>query len=306
MAVQQSNWRRTVGSYVELVRVPNLFTAPPDVVLGAAIAGALGGEFSLAALGGLAVASMLLYAGGTSLNDVFDAEKDAVERPTRPIPSGRVSRSTAAGLGVCLLCGGVLLALLSAGVDAAVVAAAIAGGIALYDGLLKGTLPGNLTMGAIRGLNVWLGTTVAIGAISVSGWALVVPVVLGSYIAAVTYLADHETAGSNRTRVRVLVVGLAVAALTAPLVLTTAAVGTTRLAGGILLGTVFVAWTGPALRRAYREPKPSHVGPLIGTCVLGVVLLDAAFAAVYGLGWSLLAASFFLPALGLSRLVDVT
>lgn len=306
MAVQQSNWRRTVGSYVELVRVPNLFTAPPDVILGAAIAGALGGEFSLVALGGLAVASTLLYAGGTSLNDVFDAEKDAVERPARPIPSGRVERRTASVLGVCLLCGGVLLAALTAGVDAAVVATAIAGGVALYDGLLKETLLGNLTMGAIRGLNVVLGTTVAAVSVASAGWALAVPMLLGGYIAAVTFLADHETAGSNRTRVRVLVVALAAAAFAAPLVLAIAAVGLGRLLGSLALVTVFVAWTGPSLRRAYREPKPSHVGPVIGSCVLGLVLLDAAFAAVYGLGWSLLAASFFLPALGLSRLVDVT
>lgn len=306
MAEQQSYWHRTVGGYVDLVRVPNLFTAPPDVILGAALVGALGGEFSLVAVGGLAVASMLLYAGGTSLNDVFDAERDALERPGRPIPSGRVSKRQASVLGVGLLVCGVFLATLTAGVDAGVVATAIALGITLYDGVLKGTVPGNLTMGAIRGLNVFLGTTVTVTAVSLPVWALAVPVVLAGYIAAVTYLADHETRRADRTRVRVLLAVVAVAVLAAPVVLLTATVGLGRLVGGVALGTVFVAWVGPTLWRAYREPEPSRVGPAIGVCVLGLVLLDAAFAAVYGLGWSLLTASFFLPALGLSRVVDVT
>jgi 4-hydroxybenzoate polyprenyltransferase len=306
MGVRQSNWRRTVGGYVELVRVPNLFTAPPDVILGAALAGALGGEVPVVALAGVGVASMLLYAGGTSLNDVFDAKRDAVERPARPIPSGRVSRRPASVFGASLLGGGVLLASLVAGLTAAVVATAIALGIVLYDGVLKGTVPGNLTMGGIRGLNVVLGTTVAVGTGSVRGWALVVPVVLTGYIAAVTYLADRETGETDRSRVRVAVAGVAVATFAVPLVLLTTATGGGHVVGGAVFVAIFVVWAGPPLVRAHRTPTPSHVGPAIGSCILGLVLLDAAFAAVYGLEWSLLTASFFVPALGLSKVVDVT
>ena len=44
------------------------------------------------------------------LNDFFDAEVDAVERPERPIPSGRISRSTAGCVGWSLLAAGVLAA----------------------------------------------------------------------------------------------------------------------------------------------------------------------------------------------------
>jgi len=76
----------------ELVRLPNVFTAPADVAMGLAAAGA-SWEPRYALLFG---ASMLAYAGGMALNDACDAELDAVERPKRPIPSGRVSRLTAA------------------------------------------------------------------------------------------------------------------------------------------------------------------------------------------------------------------
>ena len=37
---------------------------------------------------------MAIYAAGIVLNDVFDYEIDRVERPGRPLPSGRVSRGS--------------------------------------------------------------------------------------------------------------------------------------------------------------------------------------------------------------------
>ena len=40
----------------------------------------------------LALAFSLLYTGGMYLNDAFDRDIDARERPERPIPSGRVRR----------------------------------------------------------------------------------------------------------------------------------------------------------------------------------------------------------------------
>ena len=54
----------------------------------------------------LLVGMSLIYLGGMLLNDVCDAKIDAVERPTRPIPSGRVSRRRAAWIaGVLLVLG---------------------------------------------------------------------------------------------------------------------------------------------------------------------------------------------------------
>ena len=58
-------------------------------LVGAAISGA--GEPNWFVLPWLLLSSAGLYLGGMVLNDVFDARLDAVERPERPIPSGRVS-----------------------------------------------------------------------------------------------------------------------------------------------------------------------------------------------------------------------
>ena len=76
-------------AWLQLLRLPNVFTAVADVTMGFLVT-PTGFEpkqnFAL-----LVVASSLLYLSGMVLNDVFDAEIDADERPERPIPSGRVS-----------------------------------------------------------------------------------------------------------------------------------------------------------------------------------------------------------------------
>src|SRR5947208_8717609 len=81
-------------------------TAVADVLAGGAVAG-LGHSGRLRWLIG---ATACLYAGGVVLNDFFDRDLDARERPERPLPSGRVPPAHAAALGTGLLIGGIALA----------------------------------------------------------------------------------------------------------------------------------------------------------------------------------------------------
>ncbi|ELZ03805.1 UbiA family prenyltransferase [Natrialba aegyptia] len=304
--------RPTLADIAELVRVPNLFTAPSDVVLGAALASVAGAELAIPTGAGLAVVSVLLYAAGTTLNDAFDAPIDARERPERPIPSGRISRRSAFGFGAALLVVAVAVAFGVAGATAAAVAAALAGAIVLYDGALKGTAAGFLAMGTTRGLNVLLGVTGATagagdpGLTELGPTLLAVPAVVVAYIAAVTFMAARETEGGNRDAVVVAAAG-ALAAL-AVLVRLLVAVRPPPLetAAAVAFAVAFCWWVGRPLRAAYADPVPATVGPAVGACVLGLVLLDAAFATVAGLGWGLLAGAFLVPAVGLARVFDVT
>ena len=291
-------------AYASLVRLPNLFSAPPDVVLGAALVAASGGSVSIPALAGLALASVLLYAGGTTLNDYFDAPVDARERPERPIPSGRVSRSRAGALGGGLLTAGVVVGFLAAGFQGGVVAAALAVVVLAYDGWLKGTGIGFLAMGAARGFDVALGF--AAGGFGVPIWTALVPLVVVVYIALVTRMAANEATTTERGVVAgaaggVVLGGAAVVALLGvvrpPLV---------EILLAVALVAGFFGWTGQAIGRAYATPRPDTVGPAVGTCVLALVVLDAAFAAVAGLPWALAAVAFLIPALGFSRVFDVS
>ncbi|WP_226022071.1 UbiA family prenyltransferase [Halomicrobium salinisoli] len=296
--------RSTPAAVAALVRVPNLFTAPPDVILGAALAAAAGATVRPVTVAGLAVASMLLYAGGTALNDAFDAPADAADRPERPIPAGEISRRAAFGLGAALLFGGILTAAAATGVAGGVAAAAVAAGVALYDGALKGGAAGFLAMGAVRGLNVVLGTAVA-GRLLPLRW-LLPAVALAAYVAAVTFMAARETEGENRPAV-------AVAGLAAVLAVAAAAVhhwivgpDVAGTALGALLAAGFLAWVGSALRPAYADPVPETIGPAVGRCVLAIAVVDGAVAAATGPRWAVAAVAFLAPAVGLSRAFDVT
>ena len=54
--------------------------------------------------------SVFLYSGGMALNDYADRDLDAVERPERPIPSGRVPARRALGIAAALMAAGLGLA----------------------------------------------------------------------------------------------------------------------------------------------------------------------------------------------------
>lgn len=297
--------RHRVGAYAALVRLPNLFTAPPDVLLGAALAEAAGANPSPSNVAIVAVASMFLYAGGTTLNDYFDADVDAEERPERPIPSGRVVRRTALALGVGLLSAGTLVA---AGTTASAggIAALIAVTVLLYDGVLKGGSMGFLAMGSARGLNVLLGVAGAAGLGALPPWAWIVPVAIVAYIAAVTFMAAEEAGGADRSSVVVAAGGAALAAVAVPITLVMASTDALEAGLGVAFAAGFLTWTGRALLGAYRDPVPETIGPAVGTCVLGLIVLDAAFATIGGVNWSVLALAFLLPAVGLARVFDVS
>lgn len=308
-AATTGSLRETFAAVAELVRVPNLFTAPPDVILGAALVSLAGAPLSLPAVGGLAIASILLYAAGTTLNDAFDAPVDARERPDRPIPSGRISRRGAFRFGAGLLLAAVAVAFVAAGAPGAIVAALLAGAIVAYDGPLKDTGIGFLAMGATRGLNVVLGTTAATAGFVLSDFGpalLAVPAIVVVYIAAVTFMAARETQGQNRPAIAVAGAGALAALLVLGWVIVS--VGTGVLESTLALGfaVLFCWWVGRPLRAAYADPVPETVGPAVGACVLGLVLLDAAFAAVAGVWWGIAVAVFLVPAVGLSRVFDVT
>ncbi|WP_411293767.1 UbiA family prenyltransferase, partial [Streptomyces kunmingensis] len=102
--------RSSLRAWAELLRLPALFTVPGDALAGAAAAGARPGRGTLLAIG----SSLCLYEAGMALNDWADRDEDAVDRPHRPIPSGRVRPAaaltaagafTAAGLGLAFRAG---------------------------------------------------------------------------------------------------------------------------------------------------------------------------------------------------------
>jgi 4-hydroxybenzoate polyprenyltransferase len=93
--------------YLQLTRPANLVTAITDILAGMAIAQFTFSELFACITGRFHIG---LYGGGVVMNDVFDAKLDSIERPERPIPSGKVPLASATMLGISLLFLGILAA----------------------------------------------------------------------------------------------------------------------------------------------------------------------------------------------------
>jgi 4-hydroxybenzoate polyprenyltransferase len=268
---------------LELVRVPNVFTAPADVLMGIAVAGApLRPELAL-----LLLASACAYMGGMALNDFFDAPLDASERPGRPIPSGRLARGAAGAIGGVLLAACLALALATGVV---VVASALVASILLYDGVLKATPLGPVVMGSCRFFNVLLGASTGM----LDAGAVVPAVLLFLYVVVVTLVSRFEVVGARAAVPRLGAAGLAV--------LTAAAVGWALAAGhvpalGMLAALLLLAWLAPAFLAAMREASPGRIIACIKVSVLGIILFDAIFVgAARGAAWMAATLLLFVPA----------
>ncbi|MFF9342881.1 SCO3242 family prenyltransferase [Streptomyces sp. NPDC014773] len=140
--------------WAELLRVSALFTVPGDALAGGAATGLRANRGTAYAIG----ASLCLYEAGMALNDWADREEDAVDRPHRPLPSGRIAPAAALGAAGLLTAAGLLLAA-RAGRPAGAVATALAGTVWAYDLHLKHTPAAPAAMAAARALDLVLGAT---------------------------------------------------------------------------------------------------------------------------------------------------
>ncbi|RST08614.1 UbiA family prenyltransferase, partial [Streptomyces sp. WAC05374] len=121
-------------AWAELLRVSALFSVPGDALAGAAAVGARPNRGTALAIG----SSLCLYEAGMALNDWADRDEDAVDRPHRPIPSGRVAPPAALAAAAALTATGLALAT-RAGRAPLAVATALAATVWAYDLRLKHT-----------------------------------------------------------------------------------------------------------------------------------------------------------------------
>ncbi|MEU7146797.1 SCO3242 family prenyltransferase [Streptomyces sp. NPDC045456] len=183
--------------WLELFRVSALFSVPGDLLTGAAAAGARPGRRTLLATG----SSLCLYEAGMALNDWADRDTDAVERPGRPIPSGRIAPAAALGAAAGLTGAGLALAA-AAGRPSLVTATALAATVWAYDLHLKNTPAGPLAMAWARALDVLQGAaSVAPVRSGRAIWtlrrALPSAALLGTHTLAVTTVSRREAQGSS-------------------------------------------------------------------------------------------------------------
>jgi len=294
-------------AYLQLLRLPTVFTAMADIFLGFILT--YRGFQPLDKLLGLLGASCGLYLAGMVFNDVFDRKQDALERPNRPIPSGRVSVMAAVVLGIVLMAGGVASAW-TVNVWSQIIALALVPAILGYDAVLKRTSLGPLGMGLCRFLNVMLGASNFSWQQMGSYWArpqLVCAIGLGVYIIGVTWFARTEAKQSSRAQ---LIAALVV--LDAGVAVLAGLIGTWLNEGdattSLLLLALIVGQLNYRAFSAIRDPSPQRVQPIIKHMLLSYVMLDASLV-FWHTGDGKLAfatACLVIPAMFLGRFIPMT
>jgi 4-hydroxybenzoate polyprenyltransferase len=190
--------------YLLLIRLPNVFTTPSDILAGyfaavatttATTATTIVTEAEYLNLAGLVVSSGLLYIAGIVLNDYFDIKIDKRERPSRPLPSGKISKRHALVIAIVALLIANTIALLIGPVSI-IVSLALTLTIIAYDYRLKHGPSGPFAMGAARFLNVIFGASPVLLFLSNNGYATlgVAASSLFLYIVAITILSKKEAA----------------------------------------------------------------------------------------------------------------
>ena len=315
-------------AYLQLLRLPTVFTAMADIVLGFVLThqfiyGPLkvfendfvNQEFGWNEPGkfvGLLASSCCLYLAGMVFNDVFDVKQDAAERPGRPIPSGRVSLRAATILGSTLMIAGVAVAA-TVGQVSLQVALLLVAAILGYDSFLKRTSLGPVAMGSCRFLNVLLGGSTWLPGL-LSQTLLVAALGLGLYITGVTVFARTEARISNRWQLGLaqVIMNLGFAVLVwlmmtwpnrSPVDVTLA-----------MLAVVAFTVNRRAIE-ALRNPSPKTVQGSIKVMLLSIVIIDATLiywflntpdSVGYGRAHALATAALVIPALLLSRVIPMT
>lgn len=258
------------------MRPANIVTSVADVLAGIAISGyVFGSENDVLPVILLCLSTIGLYGGGIVFNDVFDADLDKIERPERAIPSGAVKFSEAIGLGLFLLISGILSAFFHS-TTSGIIAVLIAICALLYNKYSKHhSILGPLNMGTCRGLNLLLG--ISIFAYSLNNLYIIgiVPLI---YIFSITMISQGEVHGSNKIK---LFTGAYLYALVIGLMLIFA-----WREQQILFALLFIlpfAWRiFKPLFKAIQEPIGKNIGLAVKAGVLSLILMDAAWAAVFG------------------------
>ncbi len=156
----QLHWGR-LQDWMQLVRLPNVFTLVADCIVAAIVA--VGLTWPLSAFLPTLLASLLAYWAGMILNDVVDLEEDRESRPDRPLVAGRISPVIAGHVASGMLLVGPILILavmtwhtsLPLWMGIAFLASVLLSlAVRSYDSPIKRTPLGPPLMGACRALNI--------------------------------------------------------------------------------------------------------------------------------------------------------
>jgi hypothetical protein len=294
--------------YLTLFRLPNVFTAPSNILAGyyAVVEPANASGLHLAIL---IICSILLYLSGIVLNDYFDIEVDRRERPLRPLPAGTVSKRKVLLIGIVFIIAANFISLLVS-TSTFIIAAILSGTIVSYDYRMKYSVYGPGMMGAARALNVMLGSSpiflTTVLNINNSARIAVVTVSLFVFVFAISRLSRKEIDETDKVRTAKGSFLMIFAVLAIIIVSGLVGVFLKDLFANLTLFAIIMIITFKPLLQ--RQPLSSKdIQRTIKTMVLSIIVLDSAFVSgSAGTAYGLVTLMLIMPAIILSRKFYVT
>ena len=186
----------TILNYLTLIRFPNIFTTIPNIILGYFLFTDIQ-DTDYLDLSILLIVSILLYIGGVVLNDYFDLTKDKKERPSRPLPSNIIPKRNALYISISCFLSSLFLSLYTS-LTGLLITITMLILIFIYNSYSKERISGPPNMGAIRSLNILLGSSTSFS-FSMFDLQLIdskIPIIIileFSYVCLITWLSRNET-----------------------------------------------------------------------------------------------------------------
>jgi lysylphosphatidylglycerol synthetase-like protein (DUF2156 family) len=296
----------SVRDYLVLVRLPNLFTLPSNILVGIGAISSLAFTFaSFTQFLLLVTISVLLYCVGIVLNDLYDFDIDKKERPNRPLPSGKISRRSAIGLVAIFSTLALILSLLvsfSTLVISSILFLAIFG----YDKYLKNTYAGPFTIATARAMNILLGTSVSFR--SVDSYSQIVTltfvlIITFVYVSLIGFISRYEVHGfSDNTK---LLLPPAIVAIVIFSIILFSLMGFFKLESLIIL-SLFSFIIIISFSRIYRRDS-GRTQQIVRNMILSIIVLDSTFlTGIIGIELGLAVLTLMVPLLVLANKMDMT
>jgi len=290
--------------YLILVRLPNLFTLPSNVLVGYFMVSSMT-MTSYVQLLLLVTISILLYCVGLILNDLCDYSIDKKERPDRPLASGKVSRRAAIGLVVTFSTLALALSFII-NITTFVISSILLITIFGYDKILKKTRAGPFTIGAARVMNVLLGASVDFGNIGSYPQFIILTFVLSMtfvYVSLIGFISRYEVYGFPKDSKLLLIPAIVAAIIFL--------IGLFSIAGlfkyeSLIMLVCFSFIIGITF---YKFQKNDSVGiqRIVKNMIMSIIVLDSTFlSGIVGIEIGLVVMVLLAPLLILARKMYMT
>lgn len=289
--------------YLQLARLPNAFTSPTNVVAGYLAVTPIS-ELNYVNLGILMASSMLFYVSGVVFNDYFDIEVDRKERPSRPLPSGAISKKTTIQIAIVLMVSAITLAFFVSW-SSFVIALFLASMIIGYNYKLKNNkIFSPLTMGGTRFLNVIIGASPALLSFqsNLSGLGFVASSVF-AYVVVITLFSKKELSGIKSKKHTIVLFSIIYTIIAAVTIVTFLGLFKTWSLVILVPYTIIMS----LIFKQALVGDASSIQRVIKNMVISIIILDSVFVSgIAGLSYGLSTLLFLLPAILLSKKFYVT